>query len=243
MPWADKRVRQALSFATDRQEILDKVQNGFGEMTGVILRGYGDWWREPNYVYDLDKAKQLLEEAGYGDGFKINLMASPGIWAGALTGNAVMLAAQWAKVGVTLDLKTYDHTTQSSMNYASTYKGINISVQETVNPLNTLITSAKSRDIGGWANWGSYSNSEVDELVIKAGASFDVEEVVRLVKEAALIVMRECPKVPLYARIQRHYWWPWLRNYYGELTISDEGPGSLMAYAWVDESLKKEMGK
>jgi len=99
-PWADKRVRQALNLATDRNEIVEKVANGFGTMTGLILTGYGDWPQKLNYEYNVDKAKQLLKDAGYGDGFEITFMASPGLWAGALTAEAVVMAAQWKKIGV-----------------------------------------------------------------------------------------------------------------------------------------------
>jgi peptide/nickel transport system substrate-binding protein len=249
-PFDDVKVRRAMNIGTDRKPF---AKLGFSEeapihwypLTYLNSLYYTPLEKLPQdiqilYDYNPELAKKMLAEAGYPNGFTVEgaIGAEP-----MQQDHAALLKDQWAKIGVTLDLKTYDHTTLSSMNYASTYKGITIGGLETVNPLNTLITTAKSRDIGGWANWGSYSNPEVDRLCIEAAASFDDDEVVRLVKEASLIVMRECPKVPLYARIYRHYWWPWLKNYYGELTIADEGPGQLMAYAWIDQALKKEMGK
>jgi len=99
-PWADKRVRQALNLATDRGEIVEKVHNGFGTMTGLILTGYGDWPQKIEYEYNPEKAKQLLKEAGWGDGFEVTFMASPGAWGGAFAATAVVMASQWTKIGV-----------------------------------------------------------------------------------------------------------------------------------------------
>ena len=42
-PWADVRVRQAVSFAINRQNLIDKVYNGFGKYSGHVAAGYGPW--------------------------------------------------------------------------------------------------------------------------------------------------------------------------------------------------------
>ena len=78
-PWADRRVRQAINFAINRQDILNKVYNGTGQYTGHVAAGYGPWGipqkelRNKWEKYDLPKAKALMKAAGFAKGFDINL--------------------------------------------------------------------------------------------------------------------------------------------------------------------------
>ncbi len=78
-PWHDKRVRQAINLAIDRQEIIDKVYGGRGQFSGHVAAGYGPWvipqkelrnvWQKENVA----KAKQLMTQAGFARGFDIEL--------------------------------------------------------------------------------------------------------------------------------------------------------------------------
>ncbi len=73
---ADVRVRQAINYAIDRQSIVDTVKGGLGQVTEQVFspdsEGY-DPSIEGTYDYDLDKAKELMAEAGYADGFSMTL--------------------------------------------------------------------------------------------------------------------------------------------------------------------------
>ena len=75
-PFADKRVRQALEYAIDKQTVLDAVTFGFNQpiygMLGSVVEG-GNPDTTPR-LYDPEKAKQLLAEAGHPDGLKIKLL-------------------------------------------------------------------------------------------------------------------------------------------------------------------------
>jgi peptide/nickel transport system substrate-binding protein len=80
-PWHDIRVRQAITHAINRQDIIDKVYGGEAEVSGVIPTGYGEWpipvdeLRNNFLAFDLEKAKALLAEAGYADGFSITMQS------------------------------------------------------------------------------------------------------------------------------------------------------------------------
>lgn len=80
-PLQDVRVRQAMSYAIDRQLIIDAVLNGYGTPLATIFRpdmaGYTPDF-EP-YPYDPERARELLAEAGYADGFDVRFMTSDGI--------------------------------------------------------------------------------------------------------------------------------------------------------------------
>ena len=69
-PWADRRVRLAVNHAIDRQAINQSITLGFSKMTGSIIpQDFEFSWPAPLYTYDPKKAKQLLTEAGYPQGF------------------------------------------------------------------------------------------------------------------------------------------------------------------------------
>jgi len=69
-PWADQRVRLAANHAIDRQAINHVEYLGLSKVTGSIIPSSFDYaWVAPTYAYDLGKAKRLLAEAGYPNGF------------------------------------------------------------------------------------------------------------------------------------------------------------------------------
>ncbi len=80
-PLQDVRVRQAMAYAIDRQLLIETVLNGYGTPLATIFRpdmfGYSADFQP--YPFDPDKARQLLAEAGYADGFDIRFMTSDGI--------------------------------------------------------------------------------------------------------------------------------------------------------------------
>src|SRR6059036_1781887 len=69
-PWHDRRVRLAANHAVDRQAINQAVTLGFSKITGSIIpTSFEFYWQPPIYPYDPGKARQLLAEAGYPNGF------------------------------------------------------------------------------------------------------------------------------------------------------------------------------
>lgn len=76
-PFNDKRVRQAMSLAIDRKEIVDSVIFGAGVVSGPIPPGMGPFALTPGYTVDLERAKQLLRDAGHPSGFKATVKVSP----------------------------------------------------------------------------------------------------------------------------------------------------------------------
>jgi len=99
-PLADTRVRQALNHAIHRDLIVDVAEHGNGSPAASLLgpQQYGHDETLPPYRYSVDKAKQLLAEAGYPDGFKLSGLVSS-------TSAGVFLAAKefLSRIGVELD--------------------------------------------------------------------------------------------------------------------------------------------
>ena len=116
-PIANPRVRQALSLAIDRQQIIDDVMDGKADMPYPFATfGYTEYysadrwqkWSREAYRYDPVLAKKILAEEGYPNGFELNFAntALPGTQFMVDIGTAV--ADMWTKIGVRVNLRNYE---------------------------------------------------------------------------------------------------------------------------------------
>lgn len=102
------KVRQALVYATNKQELVNMVLNGYGEVATSYMPKNGLFWNDQIQAvpYDAAKAKELLAAAGYPDGFEVELLVR--------SGNAVfeqiatIIKEQWARAGVKVNLVSLD---------------------------------------------------------------------------------------------------------------------------------------
>ena len=116
VPWTNKKVRQAMNKAVNRDEILKVMYKGRATPTYVAgfypdLPGWDPTWakRFPEmYGYDLKKAKQLLAEAGYPTGFKAKAWLFPFAGAPELVQVMEAVATQLREVGIELELEESD---------------------------------------------------------------------------------------------------------------------------------------
>ena len=102
----DIRVRQALQHATDTATIITSMTEGYGQpANGFIPPAVWGYCADlKGYDYDIEKAKQLLADAGYADGLNLSLLYKKASFPGMFE----LLEAQWSKVGVTLTIDTDD---------------------------------------------------------------------------------------------------------------------------------------
>jgi peptide/nickel transport system substrate-binding protein len=108
VPLRDRRVRQALSHAIDREAILKNLYAGHGKpLNSVVARQVTYAIDPPPYSYDPAKAKRLLAEAGYPNGFELTLWQAIGRWVQAEEA-AQSMAGYFEKIGVKTNLKTLE---------------------------------------------------------------------------------------------------------------------------------------
>lgn len=110
-PFKDKRVRQALMMAIDRQTVVDGAWSGYGTPIGSHFTPNSSAYIDLNGVlpYDVEKAKALLSEAGYPNGFTMTIKAPQMPYAQR---SAQVLQALLADVGVTLNIETSEFPAQ-----------------------------------------------------------------------------------------------------------------------------------
>ena len=183
---SDKRVRQALSLAINRQELVDSVMNGAGEPASGWLNpktpGHDD--SAEAFPYDVDKAKSLLKEAGV-DGFKLTC----GVRA---ADEPVMVAVQsyWKEIGVDLTVNVLD-----AAKWASDWADGSLEITElSWHPLyadadNHMYTYFYSENAKGKSSF--YNNSEFDKLMTEARQSSDEDGRADLYKQADDILTRQ----------------------------------------------------
>ena len=205
-PLADPKVRQAINYAVDVDSIIKNVLYGLAIKTNAPLPphffGYADM---PPYTYNPDKAKQLLAEAGYPQGFKVVLMHPTGRY---LMDKQVAEAIQayLSKVGITVELKTMDWPSfvaellkpLDQKTYDMVLLGWGPAVADAHFALYGQFHSSQAPPKGLAA--AHYNNSEVDKLLEAALAELNESKRAEYYKKAIEIIWREAPWVFLYTQ-------------------------------------------
>ena len=115
---ASKEVRQALLYATDKQTIVDMVLYGYGEPAVSFMPKNGLYWNDAIEAvsYDVNKAKELLADAGYPDGFDLEVLVPSGNE--TYSQIATILKDMWAQIGVNLTITSMDQAALYDDEYA-----------------------------------------------------------------------------------------------------------------------------
>lgn len=174
-PFNNEKVRQALSMATDRESIAKVVWDGKAITTGPITPAMGDWAIDVNeedvYMNDTDKAKKLLAEAGYPDGFSTTITTASTY--ADMVDTAQLLQQQWAEIGVKADIKQIEwgeYIDTWSNTSADILIGRNGSGTDPDRAMNYFFST------DGSANVWNFSNEEYDKLVEEGKRTVDPDK-------------------------------------------------------------------
>jgi len=108
-PYSDVRVRQALNHAIDKESLVKNVYSGLAQVQGGLLpRGTPGFVDVPGFRYDPTKAKQLLAEAGYPNGFTATFVSPRGVYLKDIE-LVQALQQQWKAVGVSITLEIVEN--------------------------------------------------------------------------------------------------------------------------------------
>ncbi|MEM1985549.1 MAG: ABC transporter substrate-binding protein [Nitrososphaeria archaeon] len=204
-PLKDVRVRQALNYAVDKEALIKNVLFNLATLAdSPVYPAFFGYSPQKVYEYNPEKAKQLLAEAGYPNGFKVTLMVPTGRYIfDRQVGEA--LQSYLSKVGVTVELYTPDWPTfvQSliGQNYTSTpwelcYVGYGMTTPDADAVLYSVFHS--SQWAPGKFNTMFYKNEEVDKLLDDARREVDENKRLQMYAQAQNIIWNECPWIFLY---------------------------------------------
>jgi peptide/nickel transport system substrate-binding protein len=194
-PWNDVRVRQAANFAINRQSLVDKVLKGTAEPALQASPKANASYRPANdmYGYDPAKAKSLLAEAGYPNGFTTTL-SYPTSGSGNMIPGPMNEALQQnlAAVGIKVDLKPVEWASMLTDFFVGKIPG----------GADMLNISLSYQQEGFWAMWfgtgatlntGHYSNPQVDALFTQAKSQLDGQKRSDLYAQASALVTKDAP--------------------------------------------------
>jgi peptide/nickel transport system substrate-binding protein len=209
-PLDNVKVRQALNYAIDKQAIIDTILQGAATITNGPIIGHS-WANDPNvqpYPYDPEKAKALLAEAGYPDGFSTKFWV-PESGSGMIAPKEIgqVVQAQLAEIGVKAEIVTQEWTSYvadwqnkglDAGPYGMAEMSWNFSSPDPAEWLNPNVRT-DAHPPGGGFNGGFYSNPQVDELLQKAMETFDRDERAALYKQAQAIMREDCPWIFMFS--------------------------------------------
>jgi dipeptide transport system substrate-binding protein len=197
-PFDSKLVRQALNLATNKDAILKAVYQGNGQVAKnpipPILWGYNNAVQD--YPYDPAKAKQLLAQAGYPNGFEVELWYLPVTRPYNPDGKrmAELIQADWDKVGVKAKLVTYEWA-----EYRKRSKTGEQSVMmfgwsgDNGDPDNFFVPLLGCEAVKGGGNVARWCNKAFEDLIVKAAQTPKQADRAKLYEQAQVIVKEEAP--------------------------------------------------
>lgn len=189
----DKRVRQAISYAVNREDIVDTIYDGEAVVTGFVPPAMGRWAidyaSEDLYQQNIEKAKELLADAGYPDGFETTIAV--GLY-DDIRDTGELLQKQLEAIGIRAEIQNLE-----SGQYIDAWSNRTHEMMAGRNGAGT----DPNRSVGfffsteGSANVWGYSNPEVDELVEAGKVTVDEKAREEIYKEAQHLVLDDSPNL------------------------------------------------
>jgi peptide/nickel transport system substrate-binding protein len=194
-PLDDKRIRLALNYAANHDAIMKAVYFGYGEVPNSYMPKVNFWSDKVEKIpYDIEKAKQLVKEAGY-DGTPIQLMVD--------TGNApfrtiaTILQQGWQQAGLKVEIVEFDVGTAFSMTQKGDYQAYVSYITSDINDDDELASIEADGTGATQAFFSNYKSDEVTQLLKDARETGDKAKRAEIYGKVQNIVYQDGYSVPL----------------------------------------------
>lgn len=180
-PFNDERVRQAINYAVNKEEIINTVSKGHGQQLESFLSPRMKFYYNENlqgYETNVEKAKELLAEAGYPNGFQMTITV-PSNYQNHVDA-AQIIKSQLEKAGIQAEIQLVEWAQWLDQVYSKAeYEASIVGHSGKLDPQDFLnrFTSTYAK------NYFKYSNPEYDKMIEDAAATTDQEERARIYKE------------------------------------------------------------
>lgn len=246
-PFDDVRVRRALNMAVNKQEIVKAYYNGHAELFAYPMHPDYVGYFEPLesmpdsvkelFAYNPAKAKKLLADAGYPKGFtfKVQVCACNPDHMDLMP----LIAAYLEQIGVKIEIQPMEYAAfLSAMTTRKMAPGYFMNNGHT-NPTTTI---RKSFTTGQQWNPSGWSDKAYDARMDEVYRTRDEAKRQAMLKEMTREILDKAPYIWMPTPYVYSAWWPWVKNYGGELRAGAVRPGPIYARIWLDQDLKKKMG-
>ncbi|MBI4267614.1 MAG: ABC transporter substrate-binding protein [Chloroflexi bacterium] len=250
-PFNDIRVRRALFMATDFESIKNQYFKGDAQIITYPIgfdKAYASAYLgldDPDmpasirelYVYNVEKAKALLKEAGYPQGFKTKLIFEN---AADQVDYFSIIKDMWAKIGVELTLETKEKAVYDATVRSRNFEGM---IRSHTAPTSMLYKLVMMRG-ADTTNPGGIADPVVESYYSKIQAAAGLlkwSEADQLHRELMKYALDQAWQIPVVGAPYYYFWWPWLKNYSGEAAVGYNNR-HFFDWVWLDQELKKSMG-
>ena len=246
-PFGDIRVRRALNLAVNKQEIVKSYYGGNAELFAYPMHPDFHGYYEPLekmpasvqqlFNYDPAKAKKLLAEAGYPNGFsfKVQVCSCSPDHMDLLP----LVAGYLEKVGVKIEIQPMEYGAfLAAMTSKTNAPGYFMSNSHT-NPTTSIRKSFVKGQVWNPSQW---TDPEYDKKMAEVYVTRDEAKRQQMILEMTIEILDKAPYIWLPTRYMFTAWWPWVQNYNGELSAGAVRPGPIYARIWIDQVMKKKMG-
>ncbi|NYT57961.1 ABC transporter substrate-binding protein [Alcaligenaceae bacterium] len=202
-PLQNAKVRQAMSLAIDRKTIVERIMDGVAEPANqYIPQGmFGAIEGAPALEYNPTKAKELLAEAGYPDGFELTLSATNDRYIN--DAQLTQAVAQYlSRIGIKTTVDTMTRSVyfpkRAKREMSASLGGWGSETGEAGNFLQYW-TTTYNKELGvGSSNYGRYSNPELDKVYLQAMRTLDDSKRSELLQQAVKMALADMPNIPLH---------------------------------------------
>lgn len=198
-PFNKKEVRQAMNYALNQEDFVKVVKNGYGIVSDSVLPATNNYYAAQDpYDYDLEKAKELLADAGYEDGFSTEIWGSD---SSKDKRGMQFIQQQLGEIGIDVEIKQMERGTLSDeINKPESaedskvemwYVGWSSQVGDADNATNPLFSSSSFPPNG--SNTAYYDNEEADKLIEEGLHAKSEEEAIEKYAELQEILWDDAP--------------------------------------------------
>ncbi|WP_200843660.1 ABC transporter substrate-binding protein [Pantoea sp. 18069] len=246
-PFNDVRVRRALNMAVNKQEIVDKFYGGEAALFTFPMHpeylGYHKPLSEQPasvqelFKYDPARARKLLTEAGYPNGFAFKMqICSCNVESMELM---PLVAAYLEGVGVKMEITPMEYGAHLSAMTSHTNAAGYLTAIPDVNPTTSLRINFGKDQV---YNAPMMDDAQFDARVAEANGERDEARRQQMLRELTAQVLDQAPAIWMPAPYRYTAWWPWVKNYGGEMFVGAGRMAPIHAQLWIDQDLKKKMG-
>lgn len=248
LPYSNLSVRQALTMAIDFNAIKNDLYNGNAD---ILV------WPQPTakgkayapyvpleklhpaardlFTYNPTKAKQMLTQAGYPKGFEATVICSS---VGDFVDVLSVVKAMWAKVDVDLKIQPLEAGIYQTRFSAGNYDNLMLG------QAGTFAAWSDLAPLTGVANNKSFiKDSKIDQVIVDMSPYIltDPQKAIEIVQNLFPYVIEQAYAIGLPEPYKATVWWPWVKNYHGEVGVVPTTLAGWTKYVWLDQNLKKQL--